>query len=93
MAYTTDDILDMRCPQCGSPELRLLGTAYAYVAPTGEMWVRPETSGGPEFESEEGTVECFACGAETVLSDNESLLDEQEGAELFAETYGLVETA
>jgi len=86
--YTSDDILNKCCPQCGSADLRLLGTAYAYAAPNGSMWLRPEISGGPEFESEEGHVECVICGHEVTLADGDELLDEADGAELFAETYG-----
>ena len=93
MAYTTDDILDMCCPQCGSPDLRLLGTAYAYAAPSGSLWLRPEIAGGPEFTSAEGHIECVICGHELTLAKGDELLDEQEGAELYAETYGEAEAA
>jgi hypothetical protein len=83
--YTSDDILNQRCPACGSPDIRMHGTAHAYAAPNGSMWLRP---GSPEFRSEAGRVECCACGHEAVLSEGDELLDEQDGAELYAETYG-----
>jgi len=73
MTYTVKDITNKHCPECGSRELRLLGTAHAEASPDGV--IRIAGCCDPDFQSLDGYVQCEHCGHEVCLSEGETLPD------------------
>jgi hypothetical protein len=83
------DIAQKHCPECGSADIRLHATAAVLVSANGSTWVSDRNS----IRSEYGRVECLACGHELELSQGDTLLDESEGKDLYAEYWQTDEEA
>jgi hypothetical protein len=76
--YGGDDILEKRCPDCGSDQIRMRAKGDVVLTPQGHgRCTNPRAA-----ESVGGCVECCSCGREIWLSAGEELVDESAAKEL-----------